>query len=103
FSIRSRALARLSLERGRHRRNFRPQRPTLFCVRVLERARPVFERAAFRRERAGRKSRRRREGTLLVPRQYADAQLHADDLSLSAIAFSLRRAGRAKRRSLKNG
>src|SRR5206468_12672787 len=61
-----------------------------------------FERADFRRERAGRKSRRRCEGTLLVHRQHAVAQFHADDLSLSAIAFSLRRTGRPKRRALEN-
>src|SRR5207245_4650510 len=45
---------------------------------------------------------RRCEGTILVHRQHAVAQFHADDLSLSAITFSLRRIGRPKRRALEN-
>ena len=83
FSARSCSLARLPLERRRHRRNFGLQRPALFCVRFLERTRPVSERALVRPDSAPGKSRRGCEGTLLVSRQHADAQFHAGDLSLS--------------------
>src|ERR1051326_699357 len=47
------------------------------------------ERAAFRAERPAREPRRRREGSLLVHRCDADAQLHVDVVPLSAGGLSL--------------
>ncbi len=103
FPHRSRPVARLSLERRRNRRDFRLQRQALSSVRVLERARSVLERALVRPVPTAGKSRRGREGTLLVHRQHSDAQFHADGLSLSANAFSLRGTYHPKRRAFQNG
>ena len=91
---RSRALARLPLERGRPRRHLRSPPEDLLCARALERARPDPEGAAVRPHRQRGQSRRGREGVLLLPGQHADALLHEVPLQVSAGGIPVRLAGR---------
>src|SRR6266478_4413393 len=76
FSARSRPLARLSLERGRPRRNLRSPPIRLLRPRALERGRSHPQRASLRADRQRRQSRRGCEGILLPPGQHPDALLH---------------------------
>src|SRR5216684_1698382 len=76
FSARSRPLARLSLERGRPRRDLRPTPICLLRPRALERGGSHPQRAPLRADRQRRQSWRGCEGILLPPRQHSDALLH---------------------------
>ena len=66
----------------------------LLRPRAVERARSDPEGAAVRPDRQRRQSRRGRQGVLLLPRQHADALLHAVSLQVSAGGVSVRAAGR---------
>ena len=90
---RSRALARLPLERGRPRRHLRPPPEDLLRARALERARPDPQGAAVRPHRQRGQPRRGREGVLLLPGQHADALLHEVPVQVSAGGVSVRLAG----------
>ncbi len=90
LSARSCPLARLSLERGRHRRHLRPPPVHLLRARALERRRPHSQGAPLRPHRARGQSRRRRQGAILLSRQHADAFLHEVPLQVPAAGLSLR-------------
>ena len=68
---RSRALARLPLERGRPRRHLRPPSDHLLRHRALERTRSDPEGTRLRAHRPRRQPRRGRQGVLLLSRQHA--------------------------------
>src|SRR5229473_6502070 len=89
FSARSRPLPRLSLERGRPRRDLRSPSIRLFRARALEPGRSHPKGASLRADRQRRQSRRRCEGILLPPRQHSDALLHEVPLQISAPRLSL--------------
>src|SRR5215472_16363308 len=91
---RSRAFARLSLERRRHRRYLRPASEDLLRGCSVERPRPDSQRASLRAYRTRRQSRRGRQGALLLPRQHADPFLYALPLQVSAGGIPLSPAGR---------
>src|SRR5581483_11086303 len=91
---RPRALARVSLERGRPRRDLRSPPAPLLRARALERTGSDPEGAPFRGLRSGGQPRRGREGVLLVPRLDPDALVHADALQVSAGGIPLRRPRR---------
>src|SRR5439155_864128 len=74
FSARSRAVARVSMGRGRNRRDMRPAPDDLLWDSDVERARCHFERAALRSDRARRESRRGREGAIFLSGLDTDAQ-----------------------------
>ena len=97
FSARPCAIARVSLGRRRDRRHQRPPPDDLLRAGPVERARPDFERTPLRAYRQPGKSRRRREGVLLLSRLHSHAQLHADVVQISAGRISLRCAGGGKR------
>ena len=84
LSARPRALAGLPLERRRARRNLRSRTANVFCAGAVERPRSVPEGTHLRSVRHRRKSRRRREGVLVVCRRHADRVVAAMALSLSA-------------------
>ena len=70
------AVARLSLERRRHRRHLRSPSVDLLRARIVERAGPDPEGAAVRAHRKRGQSRRGRQGVLLLSGQHADALVH---------------------------
>ena len=84
---RPRALPRLPLERGRHRRNLRPPSVDLLRARAVERPRSHPQGAPVRAHRQRGQSRRGREGVLLLPRQHAHALLHEVPLQVPAGRF----------------
>ena len=93
-AARPRPIARLPLERGRHRRRLRSSPDRLPRDGALERARSDPEGTDVRPHRRGRQPRRGREGVLLLSGQHADALVHAVSLQVSAAGVSVRAAGR---------
>ena len=85
---RPRPIARLPLERGRHRRHLRPPPAPLLRAGALERARSDPQGAAVRPHRRRRQPRRGREGVLLLSRQHADALVH-ESISTSTRSRSI--------------
>ena len=85
---RSRAIARLSLGRGRARRLLRPEAATVFRAGALEREGPDSEGAAVRLEQRRGEPRRGREGVLLLSRFHADPLVHEVALQVPAGARS---------------
>ena len=92
---RSRAVARLSLGRGWHRRHLRRPAAAVLRAGAVERRRPDPQGAHVRPDRQRGQSRRGREGVLLLPRQRADARVHEVPVQVSAACVPLRgsRAG----------
>ena len=64
--------------------------PALFFIGVVEREGRYPQGAVVRPDKPGRESWRGCEGVLLLPRQYANAFLHALSLQVSAQCLSLR-------------
>ena len=93
FHARSCSLARLSLDRGRHRRHLRQSPAPVFRVRLLERTRSDSEGAPLRAGRPGRQSRRGRQGILLLPGLHSHALLHEVPVQISAVGVSVRAIG----------
>ncbi len=91
-------IARLSLERGRHRRHLRSQAGDLPRADAVERAGPDPEGALLRPHRPRGQPRRGRQGVLLLPRLDADPFLHADAVQVPAAGLPVRRTGRAQSR-----
>jgi hypothetical protein len=89
----SRAVAGVPVGRGRDRRNHRQPRTALPRPDALERARPYPEGASLRSQRQRGKSRRGREGVLLLPRLDADSLLHEVPLQVPSGGVSLRGPG----------
>jgi hypothetical protein len=83
-AARPRALARLSLGRGRHCRHLRRPAAALLRARVVERRRPDPQGAHVRPDRQRGQSRRGREGVLLLPRQRAEPRVHEVPVQVSA-------------------
>ena len=87
---RSRAVARLSLERGRHRRHLRSSSVDLLRHRVVERAGSDPQGAPVRPDRQRGQSRRGRQGVLLLSGQHADALVHEVSVQVPAARVSIR-------------
>ena len=89
---RPRPLARLPVERGRHRRHLGPAPDALLRGRAVERRGSDPEGAALRPHRSGGQPRRGLQGAVLVPRQHAHPLVHADALQVSAAPVPVRGA-----------
>ena len=101
LSARSRAIARLSLERRRPRGHLRSPSAHLLRARAVERARSDPQGAPLRADRQRGQPRRGRQGVLLLPRHHADALVHALALQVSAARVSVRR--RSSRENARRG
>src|SRR5947209_19891008 len=95
-AARSGPLQGLSLGRGRHRGILRSLPDPVLVARTVERTRPDSERALLRRRSKRRKSRRGREGVLLLPRRRAEPRLSAHALQISAALFPVLTTRRRK-------
>ena len=83
-SARPRAIARLPLGRGRHRRHLRRPAAAVLRARAVERRRPDPQGAHVRPDRQRGQPRRGREGVLLLPRQRAEPRVHEVPVQVSA-------------------
>jgi hypothetical protein len=93
---RPRPVARVPVERGRHRRDLGPASAHLLRAGAVERPRPDPEGTAVRADGQRGEPRRGREGVLLLPGQHPHPLLHAVPLQVPAGRVSLRPAGRGK-------
>ncbi len=96
FHPRPSPLARLSLERGRARRDLRRTPAVVLCPGAVERARPDPQGARLRSRRERGQPRRGREGILLLSRRDPEPQLDALPLQIPARPIPLRPARRRK-------
>ena len=94
---RPRPLARLPLERGRHRGLLGRPAALVPGPGAVERPRPDPEGADVRPDQRRRQPRRGRQGALVLRRRPADPRLHEDGLQVSAGALPLRRPRRRER------
>ncbi len=88
---------RLSLGRGRHRRDLRQQAASLHRLALWNGKDPILKERLFGLTNRRRQSRRGRQGALLLPRCDADLQLREHALQISAGGISLRASGRGER------
>ena len=90
------ALARLSLGRGRHRRDQRPQPAAVPGAGVVERQGPDPEGAAVRPDQRRGQSQRGCQGAVLLSRRHADPLVPEISLQVSAAGIPVQLAGRGK-------
>ena len=102
---RPRALARVSLGRGRHRRHLRRPAAAVLRARAVERRRSDPQGAHVRPDRQRGQPRRGREGVLLLPRQRAEPRVHEVPVQVSAACVPVRgsRAGERAAHACRSG
>src|SRR5262245_12790042 len=94
FHSRPRPFSGLPLGRGWLGGGLRRQATALLRLGIVEWEGPDPERTAVWADQQRRQSRRRREGVLLLSRQYADPLVHEVPVQVSPGCVSLRRPGR---------